>query len=62
MEDEFICQRNPWFIRSLLEYFSGLSLGVLGKNLFAFTRRCNGLVQPNTANQLIEKLYLKVNQ
>ena len=29
-EDEFICQRNPWFIRRFLEYFSGLRLGVLG--------------------------------
>ena len=35
MEDESICQRNPWFIRSLLEYFFGLSLGVVGQNIFA---------------------------
>lgn len=62
MEDESICQRNPWFIRSLLEYFFGLSLGVLGQNLYAITGRCKGPVQPNTANWLIEKLYVKINQ
>ena len=48
MEDQSICQRNPWFIGSLLEYLFGLGLGVLGQNIFAITGRCNGPVQPNT--------------